>query len=340
MQPANIGFATQAVLCAFRRSLRPSEKWGFGGRVCCVKRPSENAVLRFSDGLCRWLWGSAHDAACGGGEEVAEDSQFGAGFGAGEDVGFGFFVGDVAQVDGFVGFFDVGDLFGGEAVAAHAFAVDAGRFGAVAGGHEVGGNVFVHAGGEGGHGVVADVAELEDEGVAAEDDVVADGNVSGEAGVVGEDGVAADDAVVGEVAVGHDPVVVADAGFADAGYGAEVEGGEFADGVAVADDEAGGFAGVFFVLRDFAEAGKLEDAVVFADGGVAVDDGVGADFGVRADFYVGADDGVRADFDTAVQFGLGVDDGGGVDVGHGFPFVPVCFAGGLSDGFQTASEAV
>ena len=202
------------------------------------------------------------------------------------------------MVDGFIHIFDGGDLLGGEAVAAHAFAVDACGFGAVACCHKVRRYVFVYACGEGGHGVVADLAELEHQRVAAQDDVIADGNVSGERGVVGEDGVVADDAVVCEVAVRHNPVIVADAGFADAGYRAEVEGGEFADGVAVADNQLGRLVAVFFVLRDFAEAGKLENAVVFADGGVAVDDGMRSDFGVRTDLDVGTDDGIRADFDA------------------------------------------
>ena len=252
------------------------------------------------------------------GEEVFKHRQLGLRFGAAEDVGFGFFKRDAAVVDGFIHIFDGGDLLGGEAVAAHAFAVDACGFGAVACRHEIRRYVFVYACGEGGHGVVADLAELEHQRVAAQDDVVADGNVSGKRGVVGEDGVVADDAVVREMAVRHNPVVVSDAGFADAGYRAEVEGGEFADGVAVADNQLGRLVAVFFVLRNFAEAGKLENAVVFADGGVAVDDGMRADFGVRADLDVGTDDGVRADFDAGVEFGFGVNDGGRVDEGHVF----------------------
>ena len=131
----------------------------------------------------------------------------------------------------------------------------------------------------------------------------------------------ADDAVVGKVAVGHNPVVVADAGFAYASHCAEVEGGELADGVAVADGEFGRFAAIFFVLRDFAQTGELEDAVVFAYGGVAVNHGVRADFGIRADSHVRADDGVCADFDAGIQLCLGVDDGGRVDEGHRFPFM-------------------
>ena len=164
------------------------------------------------------------------GEEVFKHRQLCLRFGAAEDIGLGFFKRDAAVVDGFVHIFDSGDLLGGEAVAAHAFAVDACGFGAVACRHEVRRYVFVYACGEGGHGVVAD------------------GNVSGERGVVGEDGVVADDAVVCKVAVRHNPVVVADAGFADAGYRAEVEGGKFADGVAVADNQFGRLVAVFFIL--------------------------------------------------------------------------------------------
>ena len=68
----------------------------------------------------------------------------------------------------------------------------------------------------------------------------------------------ANHAVMGKVAVGHNPVVVADTGFADTGDRTEVERRKFADGVAVADNQLGRLVAVFFVLRNFAEAGKLE----------------------------------------------------------------------------------
>lgn len=257
--------------------------------------PSET-LLEVSDGIKRIR--SADDAARRLCEKVSEYGKLGLGFGAAEDVRLGLFKRNAAMVEGFVHVFDGGNLLCGKTVAAHTFAVEAGRFGAVARCHKIGRHVFVYACGEGGHGVVADAAELENQRVAAQNDVVADGNVSGETGVVGEDGVAADDAVVGEVAVRHNPVVVADTGFADAGNCSEVERCKFADGVAVADNQPGRLVAVFFVLRNFAEAGKLENAVAFADAGVAVDDGVRADFGVRADSDVGADDGVRADLDA------------------------------------------
>ena len=162
-----------------------------------------------------------------------------------------------------------------------------------------------------------DAAELEYQSVAAEDDVVADGNVSGQRSVVGENSVVADNAIVSQVAVGHNPIAVSDTGFADAGYSAEVESGEFANGIVVADNQAGWFALVFLILRYGSEAGKLENTVVFADGGVPIDDGMRADFGTGTDLCVRPDNGVGTNFNTAVQLGLWVDDCSGMDEGHG-----------------------
>ena len=67
----------------------------------------------------------------------------------------------------------------------------------------------------------------------------------------------ADLAVVRDVHVGQQPVVVADAGDAAAVAGAAVDGDEFADQVAVADDQLGALAGELLVLRRAAERGEL-----------------------------------------------------------------------------------
>ena len=72
-------------------------------------------------------------------------------------------------------------------------------------------------------------------------------------------------AVVRDMRVGQQPVVVADAGDAAAVAGATVDGDEFADQVAVADDQFGAFAVEFLVLRVAADRGMTEDAVVAAD---------------------------------------------------------------------------
>ena len=96
----------------------------------------------------------------------------------------------------------------------------------------------------------------------------------------------ADDAVVRDVHVGHDPVVVADARRAAAFAGAAVQRDELADQVAIADDQLALFAAEFLVLRDRADRGELEDAVVAADARRAFDDDVRADRRAFADLDV------------------------------------------------------
>jgi len=65
-------------------------------------------------------------------------------------------------------------------------------------------------------------------------------------------------AVVRDVRVRHDPVVVADARGAAAFGRAAIDGDEFADGVAVADEEFAAFAAEFFVLRLGTDRSELE----------------------------------------------------------------------------------
>ena len=77
--------------------------------------------------------------------------------------------------------------------------------------------------------------------------MITDFDVAAESGVVGEDDTVADDAVVSDVGVGEEIAIGADAGDRRVGGGA-VEGDEFAEGVAVADLERGGFARVFKIL--------------------------------------------------------------------------------------------
>ena len=105
--------------------------------------------------------------------------------------------------------------------------------------------------------------------------------MAGERRVVREDRVVADGAIVRDVHVGHDPVVVADARRAAALAGAAVDGDELADHVAIADDEFAVLAAEFLVLRDRADRGELEDAVVAADARRAFDDDVRADRACR-----------------------------------------------------------
>src|SRR5437899_2159195 len=83
-------------------------------------------------------------------------------------------------------------------------------------------------------------------------------------------------------------------------WGAGGDGDGFADGVVVADLDAGGFAGVLEVLGGDADAGEGEDAVVAAHGEAAdvssPQNYVGDEFAVFAEDDVGAYGAPGADF--------------------------------------------
>src|SRR5690606_32807453 len=138
-------------------------------------------------------------------------------------------------------------------------------------------HVAVDEGAHADESVRADAAELVDAGEAAEDHLVADLDMPGQGRVVGEDAAVAHLAVVGDVHVGQQPVVVADAGDAATVAGAAVDGGEFADDVAVADHQFGVLALELLVLRVAADRGRAVDAVVAPDPGRALDAAVGTD---------------------------------------------------------------
>ena len=134
----------------------------------------------------------------------------------------------------------------------------------------------------------------------------------------------ADHAVMGEVAVGHNPVVVADTGFADTGDRTEVERRKFADGVAVADNQLGRLVAVFFVLRNFAKAGKLEmrlfsPMVVWPLMTTCGPISVFAPICTLGPMML-----YGPTLTLESSSALGVNDGGRVDEGHVFPFLSCC----------------
>src|SRR3546814_5864650 len=110
---------------------------------------------------------------------------------------------------------------------------------------------------------------------------------------IGYDGMAGDLAIGCDMHVRHDPVVVADAGNPHILGRSRIDGDIFTHGIAVADFQARGFAGVFFVLRDAADGAKTVERIVFAYGGMAIDDAVRADDAARAHRDVLANDAVR-----------------------------------------------
>lgn len=260
---------------------------------------------------------SAGHPAFGGadeGEEVPDVGVFGGGFGFEGGEGFA----EVAvffEEEFFIGRFQSGEVLGGKAAALEADAVQAADGGGVAIGDDEGGDVLDDFGEAADHGVIADADELMRAAETGDDDVVSDVDVAGEHGGVGQDVVVAELAIVGDVGVGEEEVVVPDGGGL-AGAGGAVEGDVFAEDVVVADDQAGGFAGVFQVLAFDADGGEGEKFVPRSDGRAAVDDDVGVQLAIGSEGDSGFDDAKRADVAGGVDFGFRGDDGGGVDHGR------------------------
>jgi hypothetical protein len=160
--------------------------------------------------------------------------------------------------------------------------------------------------------VLADVAELMGRGQAGNNGVVAHLAVTAECCVVGKDAVVSDLAIVGDMCVAEEQIVVADTG-GDFFRGAAVDGGVFAEGVIVSDDEGGRLTDVFDVLGDLAYGGEGEKGVIFPNGGVTFNNDVGFDYISRSDVNVGSDDAVGSDFNVAGKLGGWINDCGGVD---------------------------
>ena len=156
-----------------------------------------------------------------------------------------------------------------------------------------------------------------DRGEAADDGVVTDFDMACESPIIGKDHVVTDDAVVGDVGVGEKVSVVADFG-QGVWSGAAVDGDEFAEAVAVADFEVGGFGDVFEVLGFLTDGAEGVELVACADGGWAVEADVVLEPATGPEGNVGANDGVGADFAVIADLGGRVDDGGGMDLcAHG-----------------------
>src|SRR6185312_6661462 len=213
-----------------------------------------------------------------------------------------------------IGALDGGNPPGIEAAALQPLAVDAAWTSVLVVGHgherqHVVADQAAHAD----EGVDADLAELVHAGIAGKYRPVADLHVPGQGRIVGEHHVAADLAVMRDVHVGQHPVVVAQAGDAAAAARTAVDGDEFADQVAVADDELGALAGEFLVLWITTERGELGDAVVAAYARRALDHDVGANDRALADFHFGAKDAVGTNTDVLADHGRRVDLCAGVD---------------------------
>ena len=90
--------------------------------------------------------------------------------------------------------------------------------------------------------------------------------------------------------------------------GAAVEGGEFADGIVVADDQFTAFPLKFLVLRIPAQCCMRMDLVVAADPCRPGYHAMWSDLGTFADADIGTDDGVWSNAYTGVQLRGRIDD--------------------------------
>lgn len=252
------------------------------------------------------------DAALAGADEVDEVADFGElwdflldaseGVGDGEAFAEEEFVG-VAQ--GVLGFF-------ADAMALHADFVDGADFGGAAVGEHEGGHVLAEFGATADHGEFADAAELVDGDVTAEDGVVFNEAMAGDGGEVGHDDVVTETGVVSDVGVGEEVVVGAEAGDA-AILGGAMDGDALAEGVVVADFDAGEAAGPFEVLGFEADGGEGVDFVFEAETGVAADNDMGMEAAAGAEFDMFPNDAVGADLAGLADAGARMNDGGGVN---------------------------
>ena len=97
--------------------------------------------------------------------------------------------------------------------------------------------------------VSTQAAELVHHREAAQNNPVVYVHMTRQLRTVGKNSVIAHLAIVRQMDLGHDPVVVAQLGDTCVARGSNVERAKLADGVALANDQLAGLAGIFFILR-------------------------------------------------------------------------------------------
>ena len=151
--------------------------------------------------------------------------------------------------------------------------------------------------------VRAHAAELVDARQAADRRVVLHLDVARERRPVGEDRVAAHPAVVRDVDLRHEQVRGADPRRAAAGRRPAVHGRAFAEHVAVADLDGGGFVLVLQVLGSEADRAEREEAVALPDPRVAVDHDVRVEHAAAAEPDARPDHAERAHAHARLEHG-------------------------------------
>jgi len=114
-----------------------------------------------------------------------------------------------------------------------------------------------------------------DRAQSRDDGVVSDYDVAGDGRIVRENGLVTHLAFVGYVGVAEEEIVIANPSGSIRG-GAPMDGGIFAKGVVIPDDELGPFAFVFEVLGLSPQGREGEGLAPFPDGGIALNNDVAA----------------------------------------------------------------
>ena len=141
--------------------------------------------------------------------------------------------------------------------------------------HHKGRHVFGVGGQAGNNGKSADPAELMDRHQTGENGVVVNFSITSGDGAVDIDHMIADFAVVSDMAGRHKEAVITDDGLGS-GLGSAVNGGAFAENVAVTDFDIGSGAGFDgMILGGLTDGGEGMKHVVFTDGGVTVNIALG-----------------------------------------------------------------
>lgn len=116
-------------------------------------------------------------------------------------------------------------------------------------------------------------------------------------------------AIVRHVGIGHEKIVRADYGLLGQ-FVRAMHRHMLAKDVVAANPEPGGLAGVFQILRRFADHAARIKAVVSANGCPPGQINMGADDAVRADLHAFINDSIGADLDRSVQFRPGMNNSG------------------------------
>src|SRR2546423_4404473 len=148
-----------------------------------------------------------------------------------------------------------------------------------------------------------------DQAIARNEYAIVDGDVTSKQRAVGDDNVITEPDIMAQMAMGHQKVVRPNYGCFGRVRGS-VNGDVFAKNIALADAQAGRFAGILGILRRLAQDRASVDLIGGANGRYPCNMHVPADAAVRPNRYSFINDRVRANYNRRVDLRLQMDDRG------------------------------